>query len=93
MEWVASKRHMIPEHRLPRAVQTLQADVYSSPASSRLNLHPLIDLNGLVRFRRKMKSVFCACAITFQTQSTNNNKNIGQAAWQHGKLICSLGAN
>ena len=28
------------------------------------------DLNGLVRFARKTKSGFCACAITFQTQST-----------------------
>jgi len=27
------------------------------------------DLNGLVRFARKAKSGFCACAITFQTQS------------------------
>jgi len=35
-ETVASKRHMTAEHRLARAVQTLQADVYSSPAS-RLN--------------------------------------------------------
>jgi hypothetical protein len=40
MEWVASKRHMTAEHRLARAVQTLQADVYSSPASSRLNWNP-----------------------------------------------------
>jgi len=28
---------MTAEHRLARAVQTLQADVYSSPASSQLN--------------------------------------------------------
>ena len=40
MEWVASKRHMTAEHRLARAVQTRQADVYSSPASSRLNWSP-----------------------------------------------------
>jgi len=37
MEWVTSKRHMTAEHRLARAVQTLQAYVHSSPASSRLN--------------------------------------------------------
>ena len=36
MEWVTSKRHVTAEHRLARAVQTLQP-VYSSPASSRLN--------------------------------------------------------
>jgi len=37
MQWVTSKRHMTAEHRLARAVQTPQADVYSSPASSQLN--------------------------------------------------------
>jgi len=37
MEWVTIKRHMTAEHRLSRAVQTLQSDVYGSPASSRLN--------------------------------------------------------
>ena len=37
MQWVTSKRHMTAEHRLARAVQTLQADVHSSPASSQLN--------------------------------------------------------
>jgi len=30
------------------------------------------DLNGPLRFARKTKSGFCACAITFQTQSINN---------------------
>jgi len=29
------------------------------------------DLNGLVRFVKKTKSGFCACAITFQTHSSN----------------------
>ena len=33
-------------------------------------LTPRADLNGLVLFARKKKYVFCACAITFQTQST-----------------------
>jgi hypothetical protein len=69
MEWVTSKRHMTAEHRLARAVQTLQADVYSSPASSRLNWHPR-RFKWSRPFRRKTKSGFCACAITFQTQST-----------------------
>jgi hypothetical protein len=35
--------------------------------SSRLNRTPLANLNGLVRFARKTKSGFCACAIAFQT--------------------------
>jgi hypothetical protein len=69
MEWVASKRHVTAEHRLARAVQTLQADVYSSPASSRLNWRPCL-FKWTRPFRWKTKSGFCACAITFQKQST-----------------------
>jgi hypothetical protein len=59
LEWVTSKRHVTAEHRLARVVQTLQADVHSSPASSRLNWRPPADLNGLVRFaeRRNLVSV------------------------------------
>jgi hypothetical protein len=52
MVWVTSKHQMTAEHRLARAVQTLQADVYSSPASSRLNWPPA-NLNGLVRFTER----------------------------------------
>jgi len=70
MEWVASKRHMTAEHRLALTVQTLQADVHSSPASSRLNW-PSRRFKWACPFRRKTKSGFCACAITFQTQSTS----------------------
>ena len=67
--WVTSKRHMTAEHRPARAVQTLQADVHSSPASSRLNWLPH-RFKWTRPFRWKTKSGFCACAITFQTQST-----------------------
>jgi len=69
MEWVISERHMTAEHRLARAVQTLQADVHTSAASSRLNWRPR-RFKWTRPFRRKTKSGFCACAITFQTQST-----------------------
>jgi len=69
MEWVTSKRRITAEHRLARAVQTMQADVYSSPASSRLNWFPR-RFKWTRPLRRKTKSGFCACAITFQTQST-----------------------
>ena len=69
MEWVTSKRHMTAEHRLAQAVQTLQADVHSSTASSRLNWRPR-RFKWTRSFRRKTKSGFCACAITFQTHST-----------------------
>jgi len=69
LEWVTSKRHMTAELRLARAVQTLQVDVHSSSASSRLNWRPR-RLKWTRPFRRKTKSGFSACAITFQTQST-----------------------
>jgi hypothetical protein len=69
MKWEASKRHMTAEHRLARTVQTPQADVHSSPASSRQNWRPS-RFKWTRPFRRKTKSGFCTCAITFQTQST-----------------------
>jgi hypothetical protein len=69
MEWVTSKSHMTAEHRLARKVQTLQADVHSSPASSLLNWRPR-RFKWTRPFCRKTKSGFCTCAITFQTQST-----------------------
>ena len=45
------------------------ADAHTSAASSRLNWCPR-QLKWTRPFRRKKKSGFCACAITFQTQST-----------------------
>jgi hypothetical protein len=69
MEWVTSKRHVTAEHRLARAVQTLQTDVHSSPASSRIT-DPPHRFKWTRPFGRKTKSGFCACAIAFQTQST-----------------------
>jgi hypothetical protein len=69
MEWVTSKRYMTAEHRLAQTVQTLQADVRSLPASSRLNWRPC-RFKWTRPFCRKTKSSFCACGITFQTQST-----------------------
>jgi len=70
MEWVASKRHMTAEHRFARVVQTLQADVHSSPASTRMNWFPR-RFKWIRPLRRKTKSGFCACTITFQTQSSS----------------------
>jgi hypothetical protein len=69
IQWVTSKRHMTAEHRLARAVQTLQADVHSSPDSSRLNWRPRL-FKWTRPFRWKTKSGFCACAIKFRKQST-----------------------
>ena len=67
MECVASTLHTTSEHGVS-SITT--ADAHTSAVSSRLNWRPPPDLNGLVRLRRKTKSGFCACAITFQTQST-----------------------
>ena len=68
MEWVASTLHTTLEHGLS-SITT--ADAHTSAASSRLNWSPTADLNVLVRFARKTKSGFCACDITFETQSTD----------------------
>ena len=45
------------------------ADAHTSTASSRLNWRPR-RFKWTRPFRRKKKSGFCACTITFQTQST-----------------------
>ena len=71
MEWVASTLHTTSEHGVS-SITT--ADAHISAASSWLNWRPPADLYGLVRFARKTKSGFCACAITFQLASTRNCK-------------------
>jgi hypothetical protein len=67
MEWVASTLHTISEHGVS-SITT--ADAHTSAASSRLNWHPR-RFKWTRPFRGKTKSGFCACAITFQTQSTS----------------------
>jgi len=48
---------------------------------------PRADLNGLVRFARKTKSGFCACAITFQTQTTHLFRDVTRdMCWR--RLYC-----
>ena len=67
MEWEASTLHTTSE----RGVSSITtADAHTSAASSRLNWRPR-RFKWTRPFRRKTKSCFCACAITFQTQSTN----------------------
>jgi len=66
MEWVASTLHTTLEHGVS-SITT--ADAHTSAASSRLNWRPC-RFKWTCLFRRKTKSGFCACAITFQTQST-----------------------
>jgi len=65
-EWVASTLHTTSEHGVS-SITT--ADAHTSAASSRLKWHPR-RFKWTRQFRRKTKSVFCTCAITFQTQST-----------------------
>ena len=66
MEWVASTLHTTSEHGVS-SITT--ADAHTSASSSRLNWRPR-RFKWTRPFRRKTKSGFCACAITFQTQST-----------------------
>ena len=65
MEWVTSTLHTTPEHGVS-SITT--ADAHTSAASSRLNWRPR-RFKWIRPFRPKTKSGFCACAITFQTQS------------------------
>ena len=69
MEWVASILHTTSEHGVS-SITT--ADAHTSAASIRLNWRPC-RFKWTRPFRRKTKSGFCACAITFQTQSTHCN--------------------
>ena len=66
MEWVASTLHTTSEHGVS-SITTF--DAHTSTDSSRLNWR-LRWFKWTRPFRRKTKSGFWACAITFQTQST-----------------------
>jgi hypothetical protein len=65
MKWVASTLHTTSEHGVS-SITT--ADAHTSAASSPLNWCPR-RFKWTRPFRRKTKSGFCTCAITFQTQS------------------------
>ena len=65
MEWVASTLHTTSQHCVS-SITT--ADAHTSVASSRLNWRPRW-FKWTRPFRRKTKSGFCACAITFQLAS------------------------
>ena len=84
MECVASTIHTTSEHDISSITTT---NAYNSAASSRLNWLPQ-RFKWTRPFRRKTKSGFCSCAITFQTQSTNfqvglkeEKKIIRQVQW------------
>jgi len=65
MERVDSTLHTTSEHGVS-SITT--ADAHTSSANSRLNWRPR-RFKWTSPFRRKTKSGFCACAITFHTQS------------------------
>ena len=69
MGWVASTLHTTSEHGVSSITIITTGDAHISSASSRLNWRPR-RFKWACPFRRKTKSGFCACAITFQTQST-----------------------
>jgi len=69
MEWVGSTLHTTSEHGVSSITTITTADAHTSAASSRLNWRPR-RFKWTRPFRRKTKSGICACAITFQTQST-----------------------
>ena len=82
MEWVASTLHTTSE----RGVSSITtADAHASAASSRLNWRPR-RFKWTRPFRRKTKSAFCACAITFQTQSKTWNPVLKEVFW--GAKLC-----
>jgi hypothetical protein len=66
MEWVANTLHTTSEHGVS-SITTV--DEHTPAVSSRLHWRPR-RFKWTRPFRRKTKSGFCACAITFQTQST-----------------------
>jgi hypothetical protein len=65
MEWVASTLHITSEYGVS-SITT--ADAHTSAASSWLNWR-LRRFKWTRLFRRKTKSGFCACAITFKVAS------------------------
>jgi hypothetical protein len=67
MEWVAKTLHTTSELGVSSIITVY---MHTSAASSRLNWRPC-PFKWTRPFRRKTKSGFCACAITFQKQSNN----------------------
>ena len=65
------------------------ADAHTSAASSRLNWRPC-RFKWTRPFRRKTKSGFCACAITFQTQSTCNMSHPVKCTNLYGDVFYGL---
>ena len=67
IEWVASTLHTTSKHGVSSITTS---DAHTSAAISRLNWRPC-RFKWTRPFRRKTKSGFCACAITFKMPSTS----------------------
>ena len=70
MQWVASILHTTSEHCVSSNTTITTADAHASAVSSRLNWRPR-RFKWTRPFRRKTISGFCACAITFQMDSSS----------------------
>jgi hypothetical protein len=84
MEWVASTLHTTSKLRVS-SITT--ADAHTSATSSRLNRRPR-RFKWPLPFRQKTKSGFCACAITFQLDSTTET-GLMKCFMVHGVSTCT----
>jgi hypothetical protein len=85
-EWGASTFHSTSEHGVS-SITT--ADAHTSAASSRLNWR-LRRFKWTRPFRRKKKSGFCSCAITFQLASTSTPLSEGFMASRNENCIFAV---
>jgi len=83
MQWVASTLHTTSEHGVS-SITT--ADAHTSAASSRLNWRPR-RFKWTRPFRRKTKSGFGACAVTFQLQKGTTLRRIVTTAVQLQNIL------
>ena len=70
MQWVASTLHTTSEHGVS-SITTADAAHLGWPAVDWTDAPHRADLNGLVRFARKTKCGFCACAVICQLASSD----------------------
>jgi len=92
MELVDSTFHTTLEHGVSSITTITTAETHTWAASSRLNWR-YHRFKCTWPFRRKTKSGFCACVITFQTQSTT--VTCFQAFWLsvhvwHHVVLCNI---
>ena len=87
MEWVASTFHTTSEHGVSSITTITISNAHTSAASSRLNWRPRL-FKWTRPFRRKMRSGFCVCAITFQLASINRCDITKLRSVPHRVLVC-----